>query len=85
MSSHDWTKARVLEDLGFTRVEFPKTMHDALRKVGGKHLRDIDLKPYANEYLEFAKQKAFTQAIYSRLSLSFLSTVGMSASISAIY
>lgn len=59
MSSHDWTKARVLEDLGFTRVEFPKTMHDALRKVGGKHLRDIDLKPYANEYLEFAKTKGF--------------------------
>ena len=59
MSSHDWQKARVLEDLGFTRVEFPKTMHDALRKVGGKHLRDIDLKPYANEYAEFVKTKGF--------------------------
>lgn len=34
-------------------------MHDALRKVGGKHLRDIDLKPYANEYLEFVKTKGF--------------------------
>ena len=59
MSSHDWQKARVLEDLGLTRVEFPKTMHDALRKVGGKHLRDIDLKPYANEYAEFVKTKGF--------------------------
>lgn len=59
MSSHDWQKARVLEDIGFTRVEFPKTMHNALRKVGGKHLRDIDLKPYANEYAEFVKTKGF--------------------------
>lgn len=59
MSRYDWDKARVLKDLGFTQIEFPKTMHEALIKIGGKHLRDIDLKPYANEYREFVKSKGF--------------------------
>lgn len=59
MSKHDWEKARILKDVGFTQVEFPKTMHDALRLVGGKHLRDIDVKPYANEYAAFVKSKGF--------------------------
>lgn len=59
MSSYDWEKARILKDVGFTSVQFPKTMHDALRKLGGKHLRDTDLKPYANEHADYVKSKGF--------------------------